>query len=200
MKKTVARRESTIASEQRSLRSPLSITQHGVRIGSETSITPGIALLRPGRIDDVSQIVPLLDRYVALGLVLPRSEEQIYRTIREFTVAVDTDGIVGCGALRLYSADLAEIGALAVAERAHGKGIGTAIVQSLLDEAVQFGVSRVFAMTLQEPFFHKLGFRTVNIAEFPQKIAADCTGCVRAATCAEIAVVRDLGENNDRRS
>jgi amino-acid N-acetyltransferase len=200
MKKTVARRESVTAVEQHSVRSPLSITQHGVRIGSPSPITPAIALLRPGRIDDVPQIVPLLDTYVQQGLVLPRSEEQIYRTIREFTVAVDTDGIVGCGALRLYSAELAEIGALAVHERAHGKGIGSAIVQSLVDEAVHFGVSRVFAMTLQEPFFHKLGFRTVKIAEFPQKIAADCTGCIRAATCAEIAVVRELGENIDRRS
>src|SRR6185503_4940146 len=110
MKKTIARREAIMGGQQqRSVRSPLSITQHGVRIGSELSITPAIALLRPGRIDDVPQIVPLLDKYVAQGLVLPRSEEQIYRTIREFTVAVDTDGIVGCGALRLYSADLAEI-------------------------------------------------------------------------------------------
>ncbi len=200
MKKIVARRERHNVIEPRSVRSPLSITQQGIRLGSPAAIASGIALLRPGRIDDVKEIVPLLDTFVQRGLVLPRSEEQIYRTIREFTVAVDTDGIVGCGALRLYSADLAEIGALAVDERAHGKGIGRAIVQSLLDEAVDFGVKRVFAMTLQEPFFHKLGFRTVKIAEFPQKIAADCTGCVRASTCAEIAVVRDIGENIDRRS
>ena len=74
------------------------------------------------------------------------------------------------------------------------------VVYSLLDEALQFGVDRVFAMTLQESFFHKLGFHTVNIAEFPQKIATDCAGCARRNACAEIAVVRDLGENKNWRS
>ena len=49
-------------------------------------------------------------------------------------------------------------------------------------------VSRVFALTVQERFFHRLGFRTVPMTEFPEKIARDCQGCARRATCAEIAV------------
>jgi len=81
---------------------------------------------------------------------------------------------------------------LAVEERCQGRGIGRHLVDALLDEARSLGLRRVFALTLQEGFFHRMGFRTTSVAEFPDKIALDCSGCAKRATCAEVAVVLDL--------
>jgi N-acetylglutamate synthase-like GNAT family acetyltransferase len=50
----------------------------------------------------------------------------------------------------------------------------------------------VFALTLRDSFFHRLGFETLPISAFPEKIAADCTGCARRTACNEIAVALTL--------
>jgi amino-acid N-acetyltransferase len=172
--------------------SPLTITQDGVHFGNAPRVGTSLVLLRRGRPDDVRAIMPILNAYVREGLLLPRTEEQVFRNIREFTVAVDAEGIVGCGALKLYSRELAEVGALAVHERAQGHGVGSAIVDALVDEARDLGIKRVIALTMSEHFFNRLGFRTVPISQFPQKVAADCSVCSKRASCAEIAVVKDL--------
>jgi amino-acid N-acetyltransferase len=84
------------------------------------------------------------------------------------------------------------VGALAVAKSHQGTGLGSRIVETLVHDARALGLQRVFALTLQERFFNRLGFETTNISEFPEKVAADCTGCARRATCNEIAVACTL--------
>jgi hypothetical protein len=69
-----------------------------------------------------------------------------------------------------------------------GTGLGRRAVETLVHDARALGLQRVFALTLQDRFFHRLGFETVAISEFPEKVAADCSTCSRRATCAEIAV------------
>src|SRR5690606_12857763 len=105
-----------------------------------------------------------------------------------FVVAIEDGRIIGCAALRIYSADVAEIGALAVSGARQGGGIGGRLVETLLHDAELLGLRRVFALTTSDVFFHRLGFETTSISEFPEKVAADCTACARRATCAEIAV------------
>jgi amino-acid N-acetyltransferase len=137
---------------------------------------------------DAAAIHALQQAFVARGLLLPRSIEQIYRTIRDFVVAEQDGQVVGSASLRIYSAELAEVGALAVAEDVQGTGVGRRLVETLLHDARVLGLRRVFALTLQDGFFHRLGFRTTLVAEFPAKIAADCSGCDRRDRCDEIAV------------
>ena len=149
-------------------------------------------VLRAACLDDVAEMSALLGRYARQGLLLPRTETQICRNVREFIVAEDELGVAGCGALRLYSPELAEIGALAVQEHWQGAGLGRRIVETLLEQARVLGVRRVFALTLQEGFFHRLGFSTVQVSEFPQKVASDCAACAKRASCIEIAVAIDI--------
>lgn len=137
---------------------------------------------------DAQEIHELLEQFVAPGMLIPRTLKQVYRTIRDFVVAVEDGRIIGCAALRIYSADVAEIGALAVSGARQGGGIGGRLVEALLHDAELLGLRRVFALTTSDVFFHRLGFETTVIAEFPEKVAADCTACARRAACAEIAV------------
>ncbi|MGH7505097.1 MAG: GNAT family N-acetyltransferase [Longimicrobiales bacterium] len=148
--------------------------------------------LRHAQPADAPAIHAQLETYVAEGRVLPRTLDQVYRSIRDFIVAVDGERIVGCGALRIYTDTLAEIGALAVVRDWHGRGVGGRIVEALKLEARILAIQRVFALTLEDRFFHKLGFRSVTIDEFPEKIARDCASCARRAGCIEIAVVHEV--------
>jgi amino-acid N-acetyltransferase len=151
-------------------------------------------VVRPARIADMAQVAPIINGFAARGLMLPKGEEQLYRTFREFVLAFDeTDRVIGCAGLRVYGPQLAELCALAVDERAHGRGVGRLLVEAIVEQAAQLGIRTVFALTLEDGFFHRLGFRTVSRELFPQKVASDCAVCPRRNACPEITVARVIG-------
>ena len=137
---------------------------------------------------DAREIHELLERYVAPGMLIPRTLKQVYRSIRDFVVVIDRGEIIGCGALRIYTAELAEVGALAVRGEYRGTGLGKRVVETLVHDARALGLHRVFALTMEERFFHRCGFETTLISEFPEKVAGDCATCARRESCNEIAV------------
>jgi amino-acid N-acetyltransferase len=149
--------------------------------------------VRAARIGDMRQVEPLINRFARQNLMLPKTLDQLSRLFREFVVAVDADGrVLGCGALRIYTESLAEVASLAVDEAAHGLGIGRRVVAALLENGRDLGLTTVFALTLQEEFFHRIGFRTVPREMFPLKVWADCRTCPKLHACDEIAVAVEL--------
>lgn len=145
--------------------------------------------IRAARIADIRQIEPLIRAFAAENLMLPKSSDQLARTFREFVVAVTPENeIIGCGALRVYTEELAEICSLAVDGRYQNAGIGRNIVEQLVCEARALELRRVFALTLKPKFFARLGFETVPKEEFPLKVWADCRNCPKLHACDEIAV------------
>jgi amino-acid N-acetyltransferase len=153
----------------------------------------GPIAIRPARLSDMRRVEPLINRHAANNLMLPKTPEQLARNFREFVVAVDRDDrVLGCGALRVYNEELAEISSLAVDESAHGQGIGRAVVEALLQEGRRLGLRTVFALTLQELFFSRIGFRTVSKDLFPLKVWADCRMCPKLHACDEVAVAIEL--------
>ena len=71
--------------------------------------------LRPARLADVAAMEVLMAPFVATGDLLPRSNYDLCRHIKEYVVAEAPDGgIVGCASLKVYSTGLAEIAGLAV--------------------------------------------------------------------------------------
>lgn len=173
-------------------RAPLTIGGGRVQLALEPEAPAAAVLLRRARTADAPAIHALLDGYARQNLLLPRTLEQVANRIYEFTVAVDAHGIVGCGALRLYTPELAELVALGVAERVQGQGIGRVIVEAIVDQAEADGVRRLFALTLRERFFNRLGFHTRPMAEMPEKLAVDCALCPKRDACNEILVLREL--------
>ena len=187
-----AQRIDWTAAEPDVARAPLNIVAGGVELVSGQDGPVPAVLLRRGHYADVPALHALLDAYAQQGLLLPRTPEQIGKRIHEFTVAVDARGIVGCGALRLYTHKLAELVALGVDERAQGQGIGRIIVEAIVEEAHAKGVRRLFALTLREKFFNRLGFHTRPMSQMPEKLAADCALCPKRHACNEILVLREL--------
>ncbi|HXV86374.1 MAG TPA: GNAT family N-acetyltransferase [Gemmatimonadales bacterium] len=142
---------------------------------------------------DVPAMVAIMDPYIATGDLLPRTAEDLRRDLERYVVVTDQDRVVGMGALKPYSPDLAEVIAVAVDPSHQGAGVGRLVVGQLLERARRLGLHEVFALTRRPFFFHRLGFRPADKSLFPQKVWWDCASCPRQHACDEIAVhVPDL--------
>ena len=149
--------------------------------------------LRPAVLADVAEMETFMAPFVATGDLLPRSNYDLCRHIKEYVVAEDAEGaIVGTASLKIYSTDLAEIGALAVRDDQQGKGVGRALVETLIADARALGLNEVFGLTRKPLFFMRLGFRLAEKEEFPLKVWADCARCPRQNACDEVAVALTL--------
>lgn len=149
-------------------------------------------LMRKARMSDVEAIHALINDYADKGLMLPRSRNTLYENLLEFTVACDGDSLVACGALHILWETLVEVRSLAVAPGYVGKGLGTHIVESLVEESRSLGIPRVFALTYRPAFFERCGFRLATKEELPQKVWKECINCPKFPNCDEIALLQDL--------
>ena len=145
--------------------------------------------LRPACLADVAAMETLMAPFVATGDLLPRSNYDLCRHIKEYVVAEAPDGaIVATGSLKVYSTELAEVAAIAVRDDQQGRGVGKAIIEALLLDARALGLKEVFGLTRKPLFFMRLGFRVAEKEEFPLKVWADCARCPRQNACDEVAV------------
>lgn len=148
--------------------------------------------LRKANLGDIQAITALVNAYAAQGVMLPRTEFELAEGIRDFTVAYRDATLVGCGALRIYTPQSAEVRSLAVAPDEKGSGIGRLVVEALVAEGGQLGLESLFAFTYVPGFFAKLGFEEVDRGELPLKAWKDCLRCPKFKACDEIAVIRPL--------
>ena len=150
-------------------------------------------MIRKARMSDVKGIHQLIADYAKKGDMLPRSLADIYENLRDYFVFLEDDGeLVGSAAIHIMWEDLAEVRSLAVREGRMRCGVGTQLVESCISEAIMLGIARVFALTYKPEFFERLGFHTVDKAELPQKIWADCLKCSKFPDCDEVALVADF--------
>lgn len=148
-------------------------------------------------VGDASEIHRLIQYWFeATGDVLPRTEGEIYETIRDFVVVRGPAGrgLLAAGALHVEWRDLAEIKSLVVDPGTQGRGLGRIVVDACLVEAVEMGLKTVFALTTTPAFFERLGFRISGVSAFPRKVWNECFRCPKYNACDEIAVTIDLRE------
>jgi amino-acid N-acetyltransferase len=148
--------------------------------------------VRKARLQDASLIFELVNSLSTDGTLLRRPFAEICENIRDFTIAESDSGhFLGCGALHLYGPHLAEVRSIVVRPEAKGKGAGSRLLQSLLDEAEDHGVGCVCLFTRIPDFFFHHGFRVVeDRAALPDKIYKDCQSCPRLYRCDEVPMAR----------
>jgi amino-acid N-acetyltransferase len=149
-------------------------------------------VVRKAVMHDIHPILKLINDYAAKGIMLPRTEFELSEHIRDFSVALHEDTLIGCGALHFYSPTMAEIRSLAVDENWKIHGVGRRIIEALVDEAVHYELDAVFAFTYVPGFFGKMGFGEVERGILPLKAWKDCLRCPKFQSCDEIAMVRVL--------
>lgn len=153
---------------------------------------PPALKIRPATVQDVDAILALLADYARMGNLLPRTRTEVVANIELFRVADAGGEITGCGALEIFTPELAEIRSLVVAEEFKGTGTGRLLVQRLIDDARHRGHRRLMALTYSPGFFHRLGFETVAKELFPEKVWGICVRCYKFHRCDEIAVLKYL--------
>lgn len=149
--------------------------------------------IRRARLADVPRMMPLLNEYARQAEILPRSEADVYQSIREWVVAEAEGKIIGMGSLLIMWGDLAEIRSLVIDPAYQGQGVGREIVKLLVTEAQALGLPRLFALTRKPGFFLKIGFQLTKIETLPRKVQKDCVFCPKFHACDEVAVVMPLG-------
>jgi amino-acid N-acetyltransferase len=148
--------------------------------------------IRKAELSDVPALFKLISRYVAEQVLLPRPLTNLYEDVWEFTVAEEDGELLGCGGLKFYNQELAEIRSLCVDAALKSKGVGRMLTEALMDEAERCGIRRVFALTVVPGFFEKLGFEQAPRERFPIKVFQDCLGCPKYSCCDEVAVSYEL--------
>ena len=149
-------------------------------------------IYRKATFDDIEQIFAIVNDYASDGVMLARSRNTLYETLRDMVVAEDEQGtIVGVGGLHILWDRLAEIRTMAVSPRLTRRGIGAEIVKRLLEEGRKIGVTKFFTLTYKPGFFQTLGFHTVTKETLPPKVWKDCIDCPKFPNCDEIALIRE---------
>ena len=148
--------------------------------------------VRPACLADVKRMMPLLDKYARAAEILPRDEDDVYRSIREWGVAETETQLVGVGSLLILGRNLAEIRSLVIDPAFQGQGLGRHLVELLLQDARDLRVDRVLALTRKPGFFLKLGFELTEIGKLPRKVLRDCVFCPKFHVCDEVALVMHL--------
>ncbi len=153
-------------------------------------------MVRKATLKDAEAIFGLISLYSRQGLLLPLTLSEVCENIRDFCVADVNGKIIGCGALKIFSMELAEIRSVAVSPEFKGSGWGRKIVEFCLCEAKEMGISKVFVLTTAVSFFKGCGFLEVDKRILPHKVWRDCIKCPRFPECNEVAMIKNLEDED----
>ncbi len=151
--------------------------------------------IRPAVEADIEGILNIVNGYAAQNLMLPRTAEQVRRVLRWFLVAEYDGQVIGCGSNVELTPHLTELRSLAVAPAWRGSGLGRRLVTALVEKARADGYDQICALTLNESFFNRCGFVTVDRWAISPKIWHECIYCPKFNACDEIAVLMNLTES-----
>jgi len=115
--------------------------------------------IRAARTSDVREIRTLIDSYSTDGSLLTKATVTIFEDIQEFLVVSDGERVIGCGALHVMWEDLAEVRTLAVVPDRSHEGIGSQLLEHLLERARMLGTKRVFLSHFSQRLFWAPRFR-----------------------------------------
>lgn len=153
-------------------------------------------MISKARLKEIPEIHRLLAEYSGQWNILPRSLSELYSFVRDFFVYRE-DGagpILGVAALHVFWEDLGEIRSLMVIPVHQGRGIGSRLVKSCLEEARSLGLKQIFVLTDRLDFFLRFGFKEFPREKLHPRIWADCVKCLKFPDCDEVPMVLHLPE------
>lgn len=154
-----------------------------IEVDAELGLTmdPG---LRPGPADyNDAAVAALLE---AAALPAPGAEDGPV----QMRVLREGGEVLACAGFEPYG-EGALLRSVAVAESARGRGLGAALVSSLLDELAAAGVREVFLLTLDaEDYFRRFGFERVDRDTLPEAVLSSREFAIHC--CDSATVMRRL--------
>lgn len=149
--------------------------------------TPSYAFrhIRDGEYEAVAGI---LQHYASQEILLWRNAEDILAHKESFFVVADDTRIFGCVAIHDYGKGLFELRSLAVEQAWQSQGLGSFLVNGVIEYCKKREAKTLFALTRQVTFFERLGFIREPMANFPEKVWKDCQLCRKRDCCDETAL------------
>ncbi|PRZ43154.1 N-acetylglutamate synthase [Antricoccus suffuscus] len=119
-------------------------------------------VVRRAHTRDVPTIRHIVEPLSDARVLVAKEAVAYYESLQEFRVAEVDGEIAGFGALHVMWEDLAEVRTLAVSKDFKSKGVGSILLEHLLDDAREIGVDRVFCLTFEIEFFTRHGFMEIE--------------------------------------
>ena len=163
----------------------------------DVTLAPAAVLdIRPARVGDVHGMSALINQYASANVMLARGPQYLYQHIQDYMVATapggDGEVVIGCGAVHVLWADLAEIRSIAVHPACKGLGLGRNMVAALVERCAALGIPNVFVFTLADDFFRKCGFAEYERELLPPAVWVECSKCPKFYRCDEICMIRGI--------
>lgn len=114
--------------------------------------------------------------------------DKVEDNLPEFLVAVLENKIVGCACLDI--GDIVELRSIAVLPSYRNKGIGSKLVDAILERATRV-TDRVYLRTTSPVFFEKKGFFHMN-NDMKKELWKDCAECDKFEICRQVMMKIDL--------
>jgi amino-acid N-acetyltransferase len=133
------------------------------------------ALIRSATPGDIKEIIKILSFYYL-------DTEKVEENLTGFKVAVLNDKIAGCACLDV--GDVMEMRSIALLPNYRNKGIGSLLVDAILDHAAE-KTDTVYLRTTSHVFFEKNGAVRLENEE-KKKIWSDCAECDKFNICKQI--------------
>ena len=159
--------------------------------------------IRKAMFQDVKSIYKLIKQHP--DEVLPLSISDIIQNIDRFIVSQIEDRIVGTASWQILPEigkvenSSIEIKSLSVATEFQHRGIGTALVEAMLERLKVYQPVQVVVLTFVPEFFQKFGFKKVPKETLMYKLYSGCINCTKYEspfTCPAIAMMYTSNANS----
>jgi len=129
-----------------------------------------VSKLRKARPEDTMDIFWLMKPYIANGLLLPVTDDEILAAIESYFVLSVDNAIVACAKLTDFG-NACEFAKLCALPRYRGRGRARSLVSRLIKNAAARKKEYVFALSVSEvvgELFKELGFREISRESLPE--------------------------------
>ena len=152
----------------------------------------GTPALRTATTADAPALYALIVEHLNEGHLLPRTLDEVRAHAHRFIVAAEGTRLLACGELAPLSRAVGEVRSLIVIRDARRLGLGTEIIEALVQKATAAGFDSLCAFTHAPSYFVRLGFSIVPHVWLPEKVVTDCHSCPHFRQCGQYPVIRML--------
>ena len=164
---------------------------------SKTMKTAIGSTIRNAGFEDAGAIYALIKEHPRE--VVPRAISDIVQNIDRFLVCEARGRIIGTAAWQILPEigkalnPSIEIKSVSISSHYQHKGIGSALVKTVIQRVKRFHPAQIVVLTFTPEFFRQFGFREVAKETLMHKLYMGCINCTKydsPFTCPEVAMVR----------
>jgi len=124
--------------------------------------------IRQANVDDVVGIHELISPLIEAGTLIDRPKAVLEKNVENYYVYTRDNLVVGCGQLKKFEDNFAEIGCLVVRREYRANGKGDTMLSYLERLCLQLGCTKVFVLSTQTmEWFVERDFKEVTVDELP---------------------------------